>query len=175
MKVSYRRIAAVQYALKYIQYPNPFYPNWEHLGGDCANFISQCLHAGGQPMKGSPDTTKTAEDWNNWFSRGSRPSIVNVSSTWRGAQAFRDYWQRHASESRFFNAMDIDSYNYAQIGDVISLLNSAGFAYHTLIIVEKQKLDFKVAAHTDSYIKNGKPYFFGERPLESGFIVYKFL
>ncbi|MBE6844065.1 MAG: hypothetical protein E7510_14810, partial [Ruminococcus sp.] len=39
--------AAVDYAKKYWNNYNPDYPNCNSIGGDCANFVSQCLYAGG--------------------------------------------------------------------------------------------------------------------------------
>ena len=44
---------AVDYADKYWNNYNDFYPNYNSIGGDCANFVSQCLQAGGLPMNGS--------------------------------------------------------------------------------------------------------------------------
>ena len=44
---------AVDYADKYWSNYNDFYPNYNSIGGDCANFVSQCLQAGGLPMNGS--------------------------------------------------------------------------------------------------------------------------
>lgn len=41
---------AVAYADKYAMSYNPAYPNYNSIGGDCANFVSQCLYAGGLPM-----------------------------------------------------------------------------------------------------------------------------
>ena len=44
---SYNRIAARDYAYKYWSSYNPAYTSYKGNGGDCANFVSQCLHAGG--------------------------------------------------------------------------------------------------------------------------------
>ncbi len=38
---------AVAYAHQYYENYNPAYPNYNSSGGDCANFVSQCLYAGG--------------------------------------------------------------------------------------------------------------------------------
>lgn len=38
---------ACRYAEKYALIPNPEYKNYEDSGGDCTNFVSQILHAGG--------------------------------------------------------------------------------------------------------------------------------
>lgn len=50
---SYNRLAARNYAYKWwgpndSDY-NPAYSNWNSGGGDCANFVSQCIKAGGVP------------------------------------------------------------------------------------------------------------------------------
>jgi hypothetical protein len=54
----YDRQAAVNYALKWALRRNPDYPNFSYDrvtnpagGGDCTNFVSQALHAGGFPME----------------------------------------------------------------------------------------------------------------------------
>ncbi|MDO5151203.1 MAG: InlB B-repeat-containing protein [Oscillospiraceae bacterium] len=42
--------AAVAYAHKYWQNYNPSYPNCNPIGGDCCNFVSQCIYEGGIPQ-----------------------------------------------------------------------------------------------------------------------------
>ena len=46
--------AAVQYARQYCQHYNKEYGDYSKSGGDCANFVSQCLIAGGQKFDGCP-------------------------------------------------------------------------------------------------------------------------
>ena len=41
---------AVKYALKHAHNYNPEYKDWDGEGGDCANFVSQALRAGGLAM-----------------------------------------------------------------------------------------------------------------------------
>ncbi len=43
----YDRNAAVEYALTYNLNPNPEYQSLDAVGGDCTNFVSQALYAGG--------------------------------------------------------------------------------------------------------------------------------
>ena len=50
--ICYNPSAAVEYARKYCQHYNPAYGNYAISGGDCANFVSQCLIAGGQSLDG---------------------------------------------------------------------------------------------------------------------------
>ena len=167
---SYNYSNAVRYAEAYYQNYNSAYPDWTSYGGDCANFISQCLYAGGKAMKGTPGTASAAQNLSNWFSSGKTCNTNNVSSTWRGANAFKSYWQRNASGYSKFSTVSSNSYNYGFCGDAVSLLNSNGSAYHTLIIVgyDSANKDFIVAAHTG----NTKTAKLSSYSPAGGFIIY---
>jgi hypothetical protein len=47
LTLSYDPDAAANYAMEYCANYNPYYPNYADLGGDCANFVSQAMIAGG--------------------------------------------------------------------------------------------------------------------------------
>ena len=49
-KITYDRAAAVAYARNWAFSRNPRYTDFSNMGGDCTNFVSQCLLAGGMPM-----------------------------------------------------------------------------------------------------------------------------
>ena len=49
--LSYNAGAAVSYARTYCQNYNPSYANYRNSGGDCANFVSQCMIAGGMNFR----------------------------------------------------------------------------------------------------------------------------
>ena len=51
---TYQRAKAVSYAHRWAYGRNPSYYDYEKLGGDCTNFASQCLHAGGGIMNYTP-------------------------------------------------------------------------------------------------------------------------
>ena len=68
---SYNRIAARDYAYKYWSSYNPAYTSYKGNGGDCANFVSQCIHAGGIPT----DATWKA-DSNSWIRAFELPSYM---------------------------------------------------------------------------------------------------
>ena len=106
--------AAVNYAYKYGANYNSSYPDWTLYGGDCANFASQCLYAGGKSMVGSK-----ADSVKSWFSRGSQCNTKKVSGTWRGANMFKEYWKNRASKYKQFNRGGIDTYNYTWPGVII--------------------------------------------------------
>ena len=68
---SYNRIAACDYAYKYWSSYNPAYTSYKGNGGDCANFVSQCLHAGGIPT----DATWKADSV-SWIRASAVPSYM---------------------------------------------------------------------------------------------------
>ncbi len=70
MKRAYDRAKAVAYAHRWAYGRNPAYYNYEALGGDCTNFASQCLYAGGGIMNYTPtfgwyylDANRKAPAW----------------------------------------------------------------------------------------------------------------
>ena len=165
---SFNYTNAVNYANKYYKSYNSSYPDWTSYGGDCANFISQCLYAGGMTMKGTPGTDSAAKNYANWFSKGNTCNTKNVSSTWRGADAFRNYWQSNALGYKKFSSFTTDAYKYGYRGYAVSLLNSNGRAYHTLIVVGYSGGDLIYAAHTGN-TNTGSLKSAGS----GGFILYK--
>ena len=66
----YDRSAAVQYAHQWAYGRNPAFYDYEHLGGDCTNFASQCVFAGSGVMNFTPtfgwyyiDSNQKAPAW----------------------------------------------------------------------------------------------------------------
>jgi len=170
-RTSYNSSDAVAYANKHWKNYNSNYPDWRDDGGDCANFVSQCLYAGGKAMKGTPGSKSEAENFANWFSSGSSCDTTKVSSTWRGADAFRWYWSSNSSAYKTFWSVDEESYDYGFVGDAVSLLNANGSAFHTLIIIgyNYYEKDFIVAAHShETHTDLLSEYLAGA----SGFIIY---
>lgn len=71
---------AVQYAEAYYQNYNPAYANFNGKGGDCANFASQCIAAGGMPQ-----VVCQPYGTDGWYYR----SETNLSATWNGSTNLR--------------------------------------------------------------------------------------
>ena len=82
----YNIAAAVNYSNTYWSNYNPAYYNYTSLGGDCANFVSQCLHAGGMPMHYGAAYSSTC-----WFYTTSS----NRSGSWTGAKESWYYWMTY--------------------------------------------------------------------------------
>lgn len=93
----YNRLAAVRYALRHWNNPNPRFANLDTVGsgGDCANFVSQCLLAGGRPL----DYRESAFDKEWWYRRvGADPHDRNLDDWWSCSWAVAD------SHLRYFRA-----------------------------------------------------------------------
>jgi hypothetical protein len=77
----YNRTAAVRYALRHVFRPNPAYANMDTMGGggDCTNFVSQCLLAGGWHMDYRGAGYET--EW--WYRRlGTAPFDADNNDWW---------------------------------------------------------------------------------------------
>ena len=163
---------SVAYANTFYTNYNPNYPDWNEYGGDCANFISQCLRAGGKKYEGIPGKSDSSS-FKYWFSKGNKTDTSMVSSTHRWANAFRLYWQNNSSSYKRFKRLFLDAYIYGDIGDVVSLIDdSTGLVYHTLLIIDniQDEQDFIIAAHdedTNSTRLSQKLY------EDTSFIIYK--
>ncbi len=62
----YDASAAAAYADKWAMSYNPAYPNFKRDNVDCANFVSQCLYAGGIPLTYRWNIKGTTEAYVNW-------------------------------------------------------------------------------------------------------------
>lgn len=117
---NYNGDSASSYALNHALDYNTDYADFNGLGGDCTNFISQCLKSGGIKQH-----TGTAYAGNCWLYKSS----TNRSSTWTGANEFRQYVTGSSSKIN----MPSSSWGSVSFGDIIQLM-SGGQAYHSMII-----------------------------------------
>jgi len=90
--VSYNRKSAVKYAKKWCNKYNPKYKNYNPDGGDCANFVSQCLIAGGMNLVsmcgsgaawGQGGTVPAVADMRNCFQKNGWSSSSSVKSEFK--------------------------------------------------------------------------------------------
>lgn len=119
--VMYNRIAAARYALQHWNDPNPAYANFDTVGtgGDCANFVSQSLLAGGMPMDYRDSGTTT--EW--WYRRiGDDPYDEHDNDWWSCSWAIADSLFRYmrANHGQGLNlSRNPRLARTLQIGDVI--------------------------------------------------------
>lgn len=78
----YNREAAILYARRWAMSRNPNYYDYEKLGGDCTNFVSQCIYAGSGVMNYKPTF--------GWY----YASANNHSPSWTGVPYLYNFLTR---------------------------------------------------------------------------------
>ncbi len=128
MFYEYNRRAAVDYARKWAIRRNPRFKDYENWGGNCTNFISQCINAGGIPM--DDQGNNMMKQW-YWYSDTRR------TPSWTAAQPFYEYLvNNNNSESDNFGVYAVETtYDNLDLGDIVQLIRD-GRAYHTMIITD---------------------------------------
>lgn len=117
--VPYDRETAIAYAQRWALSRNPDFYDYAGIGGDCTNFVSQCVYAG----TGVMNYTQTY----GWYYINSN----NKSPSWTGVDYFYNFMVNNRDvgpygiETRLINIIP---------GDVIQLGNSSGMYYHSLIL-----------------------------------------
>ncbi|MFS0671848.1 amidase domain-containing protein [Ornithinibacillus sp. 179-J 7C1 HS] len=131
----YDRLAAVQYAERWWNSYNPAYRKFDV---DCTNYVSQCLRAGGAPMRGAPNRN---QGW--WYSGN------NWSYSWAVAHSLRWYL---SGSTQGLKGREVDSASELQPGDVICYdFEGDGRWNHTTIVVGKDTDGMPlVNAHTQN-------------------------
>lgn len=168
----YSRELAVNYAKKNVYNSVPAYPNLRKMGGDCANFVSQCMLAGGIHYQ------------DNWYiqkdnNKNSSPLNVNqLDASWRladpspwiSAKQFNLFWSQRCTNAvvtgkyitensgLFAHRLRIYKGDVIQIADK-SFWGGVGAAKHTMIItnygVYKGQINYQLSYHSaDTSDKN---------------------
>lgn len=130
----YLRERAVTYAKKYAFGQNPIFGNFRGIGGNCTNFVSQCVYAGSCVMNYTPTF--------GWY----YVSLEDRSPSWTGVEYFYDFMTANTDVGPFGTEASLDE---LETGDVIQLGNSQDGFYHTLLVVGFEGEDPLVAAQTD--------------------------
>jgi hypothetical protein len=119
LEKEYLRERAVMYAEKYALVRNPLFYTFEGVGGNCTNFVSQCVLAGSCTMNYTPTY--------GWYYL----SLNRRSASWSGVEFFYNFMTTNTDVGPFGREVDV---SLAEIGDAIQLKNAEGIFYHTLII-----------------------------------------
>lgn len=139
MKVfSYNRELAIDYARKWAFSRNPKYYNFDGLGGDCTNFISQCIFAGCNVMNFTPLL--------GWYYN----SLSDRAPAWTGVNEFFKFIVSNKGVGPF---AEQTFYASIMIGDVIQLYKQGKF-YHSVLVTSITNGEILTASHTrDSFDK----------------------
>jgi hypothetical protein len=131
IKIQYNREEALRYAEKWALDRNPKYYNFDGIGGDCTNFISQCIFAGAKVMNFTGNT--------GWYYN----SLNDRAPAWSGVEELF----RFLTENRGVGPRgNVVSKEEAIAGDIIQLENGGRF-YHSLFIMSVNPV-ILVSAHT---------------------------
>ena len=118
---------AVRYAYKWALDRNPKYYNYDNIGGDCTNFISQCLFAGSGVMNPLRNY--------GWYYYNAN----DKSPSWTGVEYLYQYLVRKGGIGPIGRKV--------RRGDVIQLAFLEDFV-HSLIITKIENNRIYVSSHT---------------------------
>ena len=115
------RDKAIEYAHRWALDRNPSFLDFDELGGDCTNYVSQILLAGGCPMDYTP-----TYGW--YYTSGSEKS-----PSWTGVEQLYNYLVK--DKGRGISAREISA-DEAAPGDIVQLSFNNRHFQHTPFIVE---------------------------------------
>lgn len=131
----YLRENALLYASRFALSQNPVFGNFAGIGGNCTNFVSQCIYAGSCKMNYKPTF--------GWY----YISMDQRAPSWTGVEFFYNFITTNTDVGPFGRDATPDE---VEVGDVIQLGKEGEGFYHTLIIVGFEGDDPLVAAQTDN-------------------------
>ena len=133
LEKEYFRSRAVEYARKYALVRNPLFYTFEGIGGNCTNFVSQCVLAGSCVMNFMPIY--------GWFYLSSN----RRAPAWTGVEFFYNFMTTNQDVGPYGRVVALAE---AEIGDVIQLQNQDDVYYHTLIISEIRNGEVYICANS---------------------------
>lgn len=136
----YNRERAVEYARRWAFDRNPLFFDFTGGGGNCTNFISQCILAGCCQMNFTPDF--------GWYYL----STENRSAAWTGVEFFYNFITGNTQGiGEGLGPFGREITNGLLLpGDVIQLGRAVGDYYHTLLVTGYGRRTYLVAAHSDN-------------------------
>ncbi len=132
---AYLRDNAVAYAKKYAFSQNSNFASFAGIGGNCTNFVSQCIYAGSCEMNYTPTF--------GWY----YISLEDRAPAWTGVEFFYNFMTQNAGVGPYGRVAASDE---LEVGDVIQLGREGEGYYHTLLVVGFDGEDLLVAAQTDN-------------------------
>ncbi|MDD3839963.1 MAG: amidase domain-containing protein [Clostridia bacterium] len=119
----YDRASAIEYSHRWALKRNPEYYDFSNIGGDCTNFISQCIYAGSRVMNYKTDL--------GWYYINAN----NRSPSWTGVKFLYNFLLRNTSDSGPVGT-SVPIQNIAP-GDIIQLaFNQNAEFSHSLFVVQ---------------------------------------
>ena len=142
----FNRQKAIAYAKEWAFARNPAYYNFDTVGGDCTNFVSQCLFAGGCLMNFTKDT--------GWYYRSSK----DRAAAWTSVHYLHRFICNNKGIGPYGHVCEM---NEAEIGDIIQLSFDGVQFTHSLLLTNKIQNEAFVSTHTyDAYNRPLNSYFY---------------
>ncbi|MDR1700654.1 MAG: amidase domain-containing protein [Lachnoclostridium sp.] len=133
----YNRTAAIAYAHEWAFKRNPDFYDFSDIGGDCTNFASQCLLAGGEKMN--------FHNPMGWY----YTSINDRSAAWSGVPFLYDFLISNTGEGPKADEVGIEQ---IAPGDIIQLSFKENIFNHSLFVVDTGEFpnisNVLIATHT---------------------------
>ena len=136
MNFTYNRRRAYLYARRWAYRRNPLFYNYSGIGGNCTNFVSQCIYAGCCAM----NFTETF----GWYYL----SDADRTASWTGVQFLYNFLTSNTANGPYGEEVPIDMLN---VGDVVQLRNEEGVYYHSLIVTGRDS-EILVASHSNDVL-----------------------
>ena len=135
--MAYNRQKAIEYAHRWAYDRNPRYANFDNMGGDCTNFISQCLYAGGCAMNFTPTF--------GWYFQ----SLRSRSPSWSGVEFLHTFLTTNRGPGPYGHDA---AFEELEPGDLIQISFDGVHYGHCVLIVDVGPhllpSDLRIAAHT---------------------------
>lgn len=143
----YLRDSAVKYAETYALNPNPnyrYFPLYKDTGGDCTNFVSQCLLAGGATMEYNSNNPWW---YNNKNTSNTKDDTWSLSFT--VAHSLYYYLKNNAnSNSPYLKGLEIPKDSQLELGDLIFFEDSKAKIIHSTIVTSLKTGKVFVSQHS---------------------------
>ena len=138
----YNRARAVEYAMRWALDRNPLFADFTGIGGNCTNFVSQCVLAGSCTMNYTPDF--------GWY----YISVDDRAPAWSSVDYFYDFMVgtpefalQNGGVGPFAREVARED---IEIGDVIQYANAEGDWYHTVLVCGFDGDEILVCAQSDN-------------------------
>lgn len=137
-QLPYDRKKAVEYANYWAYRRNPQYLDFSGLGGNCTNFVSQCLFAGSGVMNFTPTY--------GWYYITSE----DRTASWTGVNYLFDFLTQNQGDGPYGSQVGLEE---IMPGDVAQFANAEKTFYHTVLITQvaqpRSYAGVLVAAHSN--------------------------
>lgn len=130
----YLRDRAYAYARRWAFSRNPLFEDYTGIGGNCTNFVSQCLLAGGCVMNFTPVF--------GWYYL----SPTERTASFTGVEFLYNFLVTNQGDGPFATETDEGG---LEVGDVIQLARDGDY-YHTLLVTGFERDTYLVAAQSDN-------------------------